>query len=87
MIEKIYYVEKLGVYSHGLHWAGTSLPDAKFEAQRLADMDEDDYHRWVVRQYPENGPTILAEYRKHQLEFDDETGMPIRDEETSHDNQ
>lgn len=63
MADTIFYVEKVGVYRHGVHWAGTSLDDAKLEARKLADMDRDSYHEWEVRDFPpsQDGPLFSCQ--------------------------
>lgn len=49
-----YFVQKEGVYSHGVFWIGTDLDEAKRKADTLTNNDRDDYHQWVVYQYEEN---------------------------------
>lgn len=46
-----YYVEKQGVYSHGVYWIGTDLEQGCAVADSLAAGDIDDYHDWNVYEY------------------------------------
>lgn len=55
----MYYLEKVGLYGHGIFWIGTDLEEGKAEADRAASADADDYHKWrLYRMVP------VAQYRK-----------------------
>ena len=44
-----YYVEKIGVYPHGVFGIFDDLDQAISRANRAQSEDSDDYHDWVVR--------------------------------------
>jgi len=47
----VYYVQKEGVYYHGIYWIGSTEEEGKLQANRLAADDFDDYHEWVLYLY------------------------------------
>lgn len=49
----MYFVQKEGVYFHGIYWIGEDLEEAKQKAKEFASKDVDDYHSWVVYKYSE----------------------------------
>jgi hypothetical protein len=56
----IYFLQKEGVYSHGIFWIGFDLEEGKHQADRAAARDEDDHHGWVLYRYVAPGQD--AEY-------------------------
>jgi hypothetical protein len=51
MNEELYFVQKEGVYFHGVFWIGYSLYEAKKRALYIASLERDDYHEFVVYKY------------------------------------
>jgi hypothetical protein len=47
----MYFIEKIGVYGHGVFWIGSDLDEAKKKADEYATLDKDDYHRWNVLEF------------------------------------
>ena len=47
----VYFIEKEGVYSHGVFWIGTDLEEGKRHLRSLALRDRDSYHTWSLLQY------------------------------------
>lgn len=47
----MYYLEKMGVYSHGIFWIGTIKKEGIKQANLAAKSDRDDYHSWEVRKF------------------------------------
>jgi hypothetical protein len=65
-----YFIEKMGVYAHGVFWIGKDLDEAKREADRLASVDSDAYHDWNVKLFDDhacadanNDPTHRVIYK------------------------
>lgn len=44
----MFFVEKLGTYRHGIWFTSTDQDECVDEAIRMANLDRDDYHQWVV---------------------------------------
>ena len=44
----MYYLYKMGVYGHGVFWAGEDLEEGKAEADKAATLDVDGYHSWEL---------------------------------------
>lgn len=44
----MYFVEKKGMYGHGVFWIGNDLEEAKKMADYFAENDQDDYHSYDV---------------------------------------
>lgn len=47
----MYFLEKEGIYGHGVFWIGDNQSDGIAEANRRADLDRDDYHLWVLKKF------------------------------------
>lgn len=47
----MYYIEKQGVYGHGVFWIGESLEKAVSKANKFAKLDRDNYHSWAVCEF------------------------------------
>ena len=47
----MYFVEKVGVYGHGVFWIGESVDLAIEVAKDLAEKDSDNYHDWTVYKF------------------------------------
>ena len=45
------FIQKEAIYSHGLFWFGDSLDDAIDECNRLADIDIDSHHEYIVYEF------------------------------------
>ena len=43
----MYFIQKEGVYSHGVHWIGVDKDEAVVVCDKLAALDIDSYHGWV----------------------------------------
>lgn len=56
----MYYLEKQGIYSHGIFWIGPSLEEGVRQANIAAMNDSDAYHVWFVYKYLE--PNSQTEY-------------------------
>lgn len=57
----MYYLEKRGIYSHGVYWIGESLEEARRQADIAAEKDRDGYHLWAVIEYsPPDADTNYA---------------------------
>lgn len=50
-MNRYYFVEKSGIYKHGVFWIGTDEAEACAVAKDLASMDIDDYHSWDVLEH------------------------------------
>lgn len=52
----LYYVAKVGEYSHGIFGIFDNLDEAKKLADLAVTKDEDEYHEWNVLEYtaPDN---------------------------------
>ena len=60
-----FYVQKEGVYSHGVFWIGEDKKAGQIAADRLAGSDSDDYHEWVLYEHKENeNPEIVYRISK-----------------------
>lgn len=46
--ENTYFIQKEGVYGHGVFWIGEDIEKGKQVCLQLASEDDDDYHRWVL---------------------------------------
>lgn len=46
-----YFVQKEGIYCHGVFWIGEDLDEGHNQLQSLCDKDFDDYHEWVLYEY------------------------------------
>ena len=46
-----YYVEKIGVYAHGVFWIGTDVEEGRRMLYELADRDCDSHHDWVLKEF------------------------------------
>ena len=46
-----YFIEKVGVYPHGVAWIGDDLEEGEKKAKEFAQQDVDDYHEWVVYEF------------------------------------
>ena len=57
-----YFIQKEGVYYHGVYWIGESLEDGAAMTDELATNDKDDYHDWVLYIYSpqKNGDAVDA---------------------------
>ncbi len=44
----MYFVEKRGMYGHGVFWIGEDLEEAEKMADHFAEIDSDDYHTYDV---------------------------------------
>jgi len=58
----LYYVAKIGAYSHGIFGIFENLEEAKNLADMAASKDEDGYHEWCVLEYIP--PTEDTDYTK-----------------------
>ena len=47
----MYYLEKMGVYGHGIFWIGENIEEGKRMADKAARNDRDDYHDWELRKF------------------------------------
>lgn len=50
-METLYYLEKEGVYFHGIFGIYVDLDVAIEDAKFASDSDNDDYHTWVVKKF------------------------------------
>lgn len=67
-----YFVEKIGVYGHGVFAITENLDEAKAAAIEYATLDKDDYHTYVVYKFSlQKGSTCDAE---HEVMFDVKKG-------------
>ena len=51
MIVKTYFIEKVGVYGHGVFWIGTDCEAAIEECKRLALIECDSHHVFIVCEF------------------------------------
>ena len=74
----MYYLEKMGVYSHGVFWIGDDLEEGKRMADKAASSDLDDYHEWELRKFvPPNETTdfnVDAKQNGHEVLY---TGIRV----------
>lgn len=52
----MYYLEKVGVYGHGIYWVGDDLEQGKLETNKFANNDIDDYHNWNLYLFNKENP-------------------------------
>ena len=50
-----YFLYKQGIGGHGVYWIGDDLEEGKWEADRAASADRDDYHDWNLCVYTHPG--------------------------------
>ena len=63
----MYYVQKEGVYFHGIFWIGDSPEEGVAQANQLAKNDQDSYHYWRVYKYIGSGEDkIMYSINKNQ---------------------
>ena len=61
------FIEKQGVYGHGIWWFGTDIAEAINTCNQLAQQDCDDWHTWNVYEFVEQtDPTMDP---KHILQY------------------
>ena len=62
----MYYIEKEGVYNHGVFWIGDDLYEGVTELLNLTYKDKDDYHHWCIKEYEVgNQCSTIIELSKH----------------------
>lgn len=65
----MFFVEKIGVYSHGVWWIGDSFEVARNECLKLASMDTDNYHKWLVKRFKTQCIDLACVDPKHDIVF------------------
>lgn len=66
----LYYVAKVGEYSHGIFGIFEDLDSAKKLADLAVEQDEDDYHEWNVLEYtPPNHNTDFTIDSGHKVVY------------------
>ncbi len=48
---QLYFIQKEGVYAHGVFWIGGDLQEGKHILDECAEDDLDDYHTWCLFAY------------------------------------
>jgi len=66
----IYFLDKLGIYIHGVYWIGESLEEGIKEADLHAKRDRDDHHEWRVCKYKYSPDAYNAELVEDGLSHD-----------------
>lgn len=46
-----YFVQKNGIYGHGVFWIGDDVGEGVRRVDELADSDFDKYHEWALYEY------------------------------------
>ena len=59
----MYYIEKCGVYRHGVFWMGEILDEGIKALDDLANGESDNYHFYHLIEYKEQGKGKLIESR------------------------
>ena len=49
----MYYIQKYGVYCHGVYWVGSDVKAGMNRLLELAESDEDDLYKWELIRYRE----------------------------------
>ena len=52
----VYFVEKAGVYSHGVWWIGDDRDEGIKECKHWAKLDSDNYHEWWLCEFSRPTP-------------------------------
>ena len=66
----LYYVAKVGEYSHGIFGIFDNLDEAKKLADLAVIKDEDEYHEWNVLEYtPPNEDTDFTVDSGHKIVY------------------
>lgn len=58
---KVFFVQKEGVYFHGVYWIGASEEVGNEKLRSFAVADRDSYHEWALYEYIEQSP-IASNY-------------------------
>lgn len=51
MSDETYFIEKHGVYRHGVFWIGTDRQEGESRLVEWAAQDRDDHHHWNLCQF------------------------------------
>jgi len=78
----MYYVEKEGVYGHGVFGIYIDLKDAIEQAKHAALMDCDDWHYWIVKEYAKpDKHTNYASDSENKIVFSCDNGIVVSEME------
>jgi len=60
----MYFVEKKGMYGHGIFWIGEDLEEAKKMADHFAENDRDDHHSYDVFKFQDQKSSKMDAYHE-----------------------
>lgn len=49
MTGTIFYIEKAGIYKHGVFWIGTCQLEGRQKVDEFAELNKDDWHYWSLK--------------------------------------
>lgn len=62
-MDEIFFIQKEGVYSRGVFWIGTDANIGIDKVNKLANADEDHWHKWILYKFiPNNKATSDANH-------------------------
>ncbi len=62
----MYFVQKEGVYIHGIWWIGDDKGEGIKETRHLAAIDNDDCHRWCLYEFIDQEYRLLENRQLHK---------------------
>lgn len=76
-MDTIYFIEKVGVYGHGVYFITHDKSEAIERARLLASNDRDNYHAYVVYEYvptldSDDDPVNIEVFRVRKSEVSDD---------------
>ncbi len=54
----MYFIEKIGIYGHGVFWIGDKVEEGISELERLCESDYDSYHDWELKEFEDQHEMI-----------------------------
>lgn len=77
----MFFLQKEGVYGHGVYWIGQSVAVGIAKADKAAKADRDNYHEWVVYKYQRvltDGDYMGIDNVRHEVMYTTRKIMPVQ---------